>query len=34
VKNFSAELLEALCDVLDLKSLDQLLERDTKRGKR
>ena len=29
VQNFDADMLEALCDVFAVKSMDQLLERDT-----
>jgi DNA-binding Xre family transcriptional regulator len=33
VKTFDAELMEALCDVLDVEP-GQLLERDKKRGRK
>jgi hypothetical protein len=34
LETYSAELLEALCDVFGIKSLDELLERDApKRGR-
>ena len=33
VQFFDADLLEALCDVFEIKSLDELLEREAKRGR-